>query len=140
MGRILALDYGKKRVGVAVTDMLQITANGLDTIETGKVKDFLISYLEKEEIDCVVVGMPKQMSNQPSEAARYIEPFLRWFESTFPGIRLERMDERFTSKMAERALIEGGVKKIKRRQKELVDKVSAVLILQSYLETLNRDN
>ena len=137
MGRILALDYGKKRVGLAVTDPLKITANGLETVQTSEVKDFLIRYLEREEIECVVVGMPKQMSNLPSEAARYIESFIKWFGSTFPGILLERMDERFTSKMAERALLEGGVKKMKRRDKGLVDKVSAVLILQSYLESRN---
>jgi len=134
LGRILALDYGKKRVGMAVTDPLKITANGLDTLGTKDIKDFLTNYLEKEDVECVVVGMPKQMSNQPSEATRYIEPFVRWFARTFPGIQLERMDERFTSKMAERALIDGGVKRMKRRNKELVDKVSAVLILQSYLE------
>lgn len=134
MGRILALDYGKKRVGMAVTDPLQITANGLDTVHTRDVKDFLIGYLEKEEIDCVVVGEPKQMSNLPSESVRYIDPFITWFSKTFPGTRLDRIDERFTSKMAERAIIDGGVKKMKRREKELVDKVSAVIILQSYLE------
>ena len=139
MGRILAIDYGKKRVGLAVTDPLRITANGLDTVETRNIKDFLIGYLDKEEIDCVVVGLPKQMSNQPSESVRFIDPFITWFGKTFPGIQLDRMDERFTSKMAERAMIDGGVKKMKRRQKDLVDKVSAVIILQSYLETVNRE-
>ena len=139
MGRILALDYGKKRVGMAVTDPLKITANGLETVQTNDVKDFLISYLEREAIECVVVGMPKQMNNRPSEAARYVESFIEWFCNTYPGVRLERMDERFTSKMAERALIEGGVKKMKRRDKGLVDKVSAVLILQSYLASVNRE-
>ena len=140
MGRILALDYGKKRVGIAVTDPLQITANGLDTVDTRNIKDFLTGYLEKEEIDCVVVGQPKQMSNQPSESVRFIDPFIKWFVKTFPGIRLDRMDERFTSKMAQRAMIDGGVKKMKRRQKDLVDKVSAVIILQSYLEIVNRES
>ena len=138
MSRILAIDYGKKRVGMAVTDPLQIIANGLDTVETKDVKDFLTGYIEKEDIECVVVGLPKQMSNLPSEATRYIEPFIKWFSKAFPAIRLERMDERFTSKMAERAIIDGGVKKMKRRDKKLVDKVSAVLILQSYLEYVNR--
>ncbi len=140
MGRILALDYGKKRVGMAVTDTLQITANGLDTVDTRDVKDFLIGYLEREEIDCVVVGEPKQLSNLPSESVRYIDPFITWFGKTFPEVKLDRMDERFTSKMAHRAIIDGGVKKIKRRNKELVDKVSAVIILQSYLEYVNRDS
>ena len=139
MGRILALDYGKKRVGLAVTDPLQITANGLDTVDTRNIKEFLTGYLEKEDIDCVVVGEPKQMSNLPSESVRFIDPFIKWFSKTFPEMRLERMDERFTSKMAERAIIDGGVKKMKRRNKELVDKVSAVIILQSYLEYVNRD-
>jgi len=140
LGRILALDYGKKRVGLAVTDPLQITANGLDTVDTRDIKEFLTSYLEKEDIDCVVVGEPKQMSNQPSESVRFIDPFIKWFSKTFPGMRLERMDERFTSKMAERAIIDGGVKKMKRRNKELVDKVSAILILRSYLDYVNRES
>jgi putative Holliday junction resolvase len=110
LGRILALDYGKKRVGMAVTDPLQITANGLDTVDTREVRNFLVDYLKREEIDCVVVGQPKQLSNHPSESARYIDPFIKWFRETFPGIRLDRMDERFTSKMAERAIIDGGIK------------------------------
>ena len=125
---------------MAVSDPLHITANGLDTMDTGKIKEFLSGYLKREEVDCVVVGLPKQMSNQPSESTRYIEPFITWFRKTFPDIRLDRIDERFTSKMAERAIIEGGVKKMKRREKDLVDKVSAVIILQSYLEYLNRES
>jgi len=140
MGRILALDYGKKRVGMAITDPLQIIANGLNTVNTRDIKDFLIGYLDKEDIECVVVGEPKQLSNQPSESVRYIDPFITWFGKKFPGMRLERMDERFTSKIAERAIIDGGVKKMKRRDKKLVDKVSAVIILQSYLEYVNRES
>jgi len=140
MGRILALDYGKKRVGMAITDPLQIIANGLNTVNTRDIKDFLIGYLDKEDIECVVVGEPKQLSNQPSESVRYIDPFITWFGKKFPGMRLERMDERFTSKIAQRAIIDGGVKKMKRRDKKLVDKVSAVIILQSYLEYVNRES
>ena len=125
---------------MAVTDPLRITANGLDTVDTRNIKDFLIGYLEKEEIDCVVVGEPKQMTNEPSESVRFIDPFINWFAKTFPGIQLDRIDERFTSKMAQRAMIDGGVRKMKRRQKDLVDKVSAVIILQSYLEYKNRES
>ena len=136
MGRILALDYGRKRVGIAVTDPLKITANGLETVATNKIKEFISGYLGKEIIDCLVVGFPTQMNYQVSDAEKYIGPFIRWFSRTYPDIRVERVDERFTSKLAGRALIDGGVKKMDRRNKSLVDKISAVIILQSYLEVL----
>ena len=138
MGRILALDYGKKRVGIAVTDSLRITANGLNTIETNNIKEFIKEYLGKERIDCLVVGYPTQMNYQVSEAEKYITPFISWFSQTYPAIRVERVDERFTSRIAGKAMIEGGVKKKARRDKALVDKISAVIILQSYLEILRQ--
>lgn len=138
MGRILALDYGKKRVGIAVTDSLKITANGLPTVETNNIKDFIIKYLEKERIDCLVVGYPMNMHYQISEAENYIRPFIKWFSKMYPAIRIERVDERFTSRIAGKAMIEGGIKKKARRDKALVDKISAVLILQSYLEILKQ--
>jgi putative Holliday junction resolvase len=134
VGRIMALDYGRKRVGVAVTDPLRIIANGLETVETKKIKEFISVYLAKEQVDCLIVGYPKQMNDQISEAEKYIRPFLKWFEEKYPGIVVERVDERYTSKMAERTMIEGGVKKMARRDKSLVDKISATIILQSYLD------
>jgi putative Holliday junction resolvase len=136
VGRVLALDYGKKRVGIAVSDPLKITANGLDTVETGRLREFLKEYMVKENVECLVVGFPKQMNDQVSEAEKYIAPFLRWFVRTYPDINVERVDERFTSVIAGKTLIDGGAKKMTRRDKSLVDKISAVIILQSYLETL----
>jgi putative Holliday junction resolvase len=136
VGRILALDYGKKRVGVAVSDPLKITANGLDTVETSRLREFIEEYLVREDVECLVVGFPKQMNDKVSEAEKYITPFLKWFANVHPDIRIERMDERFTSLLAGKSLIEGGAKMMARRNKSLVDKISAVIILQSYLETL----
>lgn len=134
MARILSIDYGKKRVGLAVTDPLQIIANRLDTIPTYTIWDFLKEYFEKEKVETVVVGYPKQMNNQASEAVRYINPFLKKFQVQFPGIQLEIFDERFTSKMAFQSMIDGGLGKQKRQDKALVDSISATIILQGYLE------
>jgi len=133
LGRVLALDYGKKRVGVAVTDPLKITANGLTTVDTRHIKEFISDYIAKEQIECLIVGQPIQMNYQISEAEKYIEPFLKWFRDKYPEIRIERIDERYTSKMAHKAMIEGGMRKMARRDKAMVDKISAVIILQSYL-------
>jgi len=135
LGRILALDYGRKRVGVAVSDPLEITANGLETLDVKNVRDFIRSFLEKEEVDCLVIGYPKQMNNLPSEASQYVDGFLKWFNREYPDLKVEKVDERFTSRMAQKAMIDGGVKKSDRQNKYLVDKVSAVLILQSYLDS-----
>lgn len=134
MGRILALDYGRKRTGVAVTDPLQMIANGLDTIETHKLEAFLSDYMARNEVETIVVGMPKQMNNEVSESYTYIKPFVEKISKKYPLIKIEMVDERFTSKLAMRAMIDGGVKKSDRRNKGLVDKVSATIILQSYLE------
>jgi putative holliday junction resolvase len=134
LGRILALDYGRKRVGVAVTDPLQIIANGLDAIPSISIIDFLENYFEKESIDLVVIGYPKQMNNNPSESVPFIDQFIKSFEKSFPERKYYLMDERFTSKMASKAMIDGGVKKMKRQNKWMIDKVSATIILQSYLE------
>ena len=135
MGRLLCLDYGRKRVGVAVTDPLKIIASGLETIPTHQIRDYLRSYIAGESVECLVVGYPKTVRNEPSEAVQYIDPFVKWFRGEFPSIPVDLHDERFTSKMAERSLIEAGVPKMARRDKSLIDKVSASLILQSYLET-----
>lgn len=134
MGRILAIDYGKKRTGIAVTDPMQIIANRLTTIPTHTLWDFLDDYFNKEEVEIVVVGYPRQMNNEASEAVRYINPFLKKFEKVYPAIQLELIDERFTSKLAFQAMLDGGVKKQKRQDKAMVDAVSATIILQNYLE------
>ncbi len=140
MGRIMAIDYGRKRVGIAVTDPLQLIAGGLTTVHSSKVIDFLQDYLGKEEVDCIVVGLPTDMDNKPSEASRYIEPFVRHLSKRYPHIPIERMDERFTSRMAFQTMIDAGLKRKARQNKELVDTISATIILQSYMEqTLKRN-
>ena len=134
MARILSIDYGKKRVGIAVTDPAQIIANRLTTVATHTIWDFLKEYFEKEQVETVVVGYPRQMNNQPSESVRFINPFLKKFQNVFPKIKLELFDERFTSKMAFQTMIDGGLKKKKRQDKAMVDSLSATIILQNYLE------
>jgi putative holliday junction resolvase len=134
MTRIMAIDYGSKRVGIAVTDAQQIIATGLTTVHSKDVIDFLKQYLEKEEVSCIVVGEPKRMNNEPSDSARFIEPFVMHLKRTFPTIKVERMDERFTSKMAFQTMIDSGLKKKARQNKELIDEISATIILQSYLQ------
>ncbi len=134
MARILAIDCGQKRVGVAVTDPLQIIANGLETVNSRDIIDYLARYFEKEDVELVIIGYPKQMNNSPSEAVRYVNEFIRKFEKKFPDKDFFLMDERYTSKMAIQTMINGGVKKQQRRNKSLVDKISATILLQSYLE------
>lgn len=134
MGRILAIDYGKKRVGIAVTDPLQMIANRLTTVPSHEIWTFLKNYFSKESVEKVIVGYPVQMNNQPSEAVQYINPFLKNFQKEFPDMPLEQVDERFTSKMAFQTMIDAGVKKKDRQNKETIDAVSATIILQSYLE------
>ena len=134
MARILAIDYGRKRTGIAVSDPLQIIANRLTTIPTHNIWEFLEKYFQNEEVEIVVVGYPKQMNNEASEAVKYINPFLKKFRIKYPGIKLEILDERFTSKMAFQTMIDGGLKKQKRQDKALIDSISATIILQSYME------
>lgn len=133
MARIMAIDYGSKRVGIAVTDPFQIIATGLTTIHSKDLIEFLKKYVLKEEVECIVVGEPKRLNNEPSDSARFIEPFVLHLKRTFPGIKVERMDERFTSKMAFQTMIDSGLKKKARQNKELVDEISATIILQSYM-------
>ena len=135
MGRILAIDYGQKRVGLAVTDMLHITANGLDTVLVNDVLDYLQKYIAKEPVERFVVGLPTQLNGQESESMQYIRPFVTGLKRKFPDIEVVYVDERFTSVLAHRAMLEGGLKKKARQNKELVDKISATIILQSYLES-----
>jgi len=133
MGRILALDFGKKRTGIAVTDELQIIASGLTTVETKELMEFLKDYVSKEKVELFLVGEPKQMDYSESESEAIIKPFLKKLEKEFPNIPIERVDERFTSKMAFQTMIDSGMKKGKRKNKALVDEISATIILQSYL-------
>ena len=137
MGRILAIDYGQKRVGLAVTDILHISASGLDTVLVHEVLDYLSNYIAKEPVEKFVIGLPKQMNGQESESMRYIRPFAIGLKRRFPDIELVYSDERFTSVLAHKAMLEGGLKKKNRQNKELVDKISAIIILQSYLESQN---
>lgn len=130
----MAIDYGSKRVGIAVTDALQIISTGLTTVHSKDLIEFLKNYLAKEDVECIVVGEPKRMNNEPSDSARFVEPFVMHLKRTFPKIKVERMDERFTSKMAFQTMIDSGLKKMDRRNKELVDEISATIILQSYME------
>ena len=134
MGRILAIDYGRKRVGLAVTDPLKIIANALKTVHSKDIWDFLKEYLEQEDVECIIVGYPKQMNNQPSEAVRFINPFLKRLTKLYPEMEIKLVDERFTSKMAHQTMIDAGLKKKARQNKALVDTISATIILQSYLE------
>jgi putative holliday junction resolvase len=134
MGRIVAIDYGQKRVGLAVTDEFKIIATSLATVPAAELMEYLRDYLSRNEVELFVVGEPKQMNNQPSESARFIEPFLRRLKTEFPGIPVARADERFTSRMAVQAIRDSGAKKKTRQDKSLVDTVSATIILQSYLE------
>jgi len=134
MGRILAIDYGQKRVGLAVSDPLQIIANKLTTVRTHDLMDFLSNYFSSEQVDVVVVGYPVTLQNEASESVRYINPFLKQFQKKFPDIKLEQFDERFTSKMAFQTMIDAGLKRKDRQDKALVDAVSATIILQGYME------
>ena len=133
MGRILAIDFGEKRTGIAVTDELQIIASGLTTVETPELLTFLSEYTSKENVELFIVGKPKQMNNEDSESETYILPFLEKLSKKFPNIPIYREDERFTSKIAFQTMIDSGLKKKQRRNKALVDEISATIILQSYL-------
>lgn len=134
MGRILAFDYGRKRIGLAVTDPMQIIASPLTTVGTSEIESFLQDYLKKEFVDEFVIGYPVQLNNKPSDSVKYIDPFLKRLGKLFPEKPVHLVDERFTSKIALRAIIDGGVKKKDRRDKKLADKISASLILQAFLE------
>ncbi|PCJ98361.1 MAG: Holliday junction resolvase RuvX [Flavobacteriaceae bacterium] len=134
MSRIVALDFGKVRTGIAVTDEMQIIASGLTTVATKELLAFLEKYVAEESVERFVVGEPKQMDNTPSESEVLILPFLKKLKKAFPEIPIERQDERFTSKMAFQTMLDGGLKKNQRRNKALVDEISATIILQSYME------
>ena len=134
MKRLVGIDYGKKRVGVAVSDPLMIFASPLETVPTANIINYLKTYTSKEEVEKFVVGYPVNMDNRPSEAAQYVDVFLKQLRKAFPQIPVELEDERFTSVLAFQSLIDSGVKKMDRRDKSAVDKVSAALILQTYMD------
>ena len=136
MGRILALDYGKKRTGVAVSDPMQIIANALETVPTAQLMPYLEQYLARESVDTIVVGKPTRMDGTPSESFAWIEPFVERLRGKFPAVEVVYWDERFTSVLAHRAMIDGGVKKMARRDKAMVDRISATIILQGYMENM----
>jgi putative holliday junction resolvase len=138
MGRIIGIDYGLKRIGLAVTDPLQIFASPLITVSPAEFDDFIKNYLKTDKVDAFVVGYPVQMNNQPSESVIYINPFIKKLKKNYPEIHIHLADERFTSQMALRTMIDGGVKKKDRQDKSMVDKISASIILQSFLD--NRSN
>lgn len=135
MGRLIGIDYGKKRVGIAVTDPGQMIASGLTTVGSHEVLEFLKTYMVNEEVDKFIVGEPKQMNNEPSESAEFVNAFVTGLKRKFPDIPVIMVDERFTSKMAKRAMIDGGMKKKQRQNKAMVDSISAALILQSFMES-----
>lgn len=135
MGRILAIDYGRKRTGLAVTDILRITANPLLTIETKELMKWLTDYFAKEPVDEVVIGHPTQLNGEDSESMNYIRPFMGVFKKNFPDKPITMYDERFTSVLAYRAMIDGGMKRKARQNKAVVDKIAACIILEDYLDS-----
>ena len=135
MARILAIDYGKKRTGLAVSDELQLIAGGLTTVATATLVDYLLDYVRREPVERIIVGQPKQMDNTPSENMCRIGPFVNRLRKLLPDIPVEYHDERFTSVLAHQAILASGIGKMARRNKELVDEISATIILQSYMES-----
>ena len=133
MSKILAMDYGEKRIGIAVTDEMQIIASGLTTVPTKEIFKFLENYLKEENVELFLIGEPKQMNNTASESEKLITPFIHKLKNQFSQIPIKRVDERFTSKMAFQTMIDSGLKKNQRKNKALIDEISATLILQSYL-------
>tara|TARA_B100001013_G_C24514342_1_gene404320 strand:- start:266 stop:679 length:414 start_codon:yes stop_codon:yes gene_type:complete len=137
VAKALGIDYGKKRVGIAISDSLQIIASALTTIDTPNIFTFLKDLLEKEEIDCFVIGEPKNLDGTPTDSTVITKEFVAKLSKKYPHISIKRIDERFTSKIAKQSILDAGIKKMKRRDKALVDKVSAAIILQSYLDANN---
>lgn len=135
MGRIVALDIGRKRTGIAATDPLQLIANGVATVPTHQVPEYLVEYTRHETVELLVIGQPVDMHNEPSEATRFIEPIVNRIVKLLPKLQIVRHDERFTSRLAHRAMLEGGLGRMQRRDKALVDKISATIILQSYMQS-----
>jgi len=138
MGRIIGIDYGSKRIGLAVTDPLQIFASPLTTVSPADFDNFIKAYIKTDKVDAFVIGYPVQMNNQPSASVSYINPFIKKLKKEYPEIHIYLADERFTSQMALRTMIDGGVKKKDRQDKSMVDKISASIILQSFLDNRSK--
>ena len=134
----MALDLGRKRCGIAVTDPLQIIANGLTTVASAKLPEFVVDYLKQEDVECIVIGEPKDMKNNPSDCSKYVDPIVNRLKKLLPGMKIVRYDERFTSVMAHQTMIDAGLSKSKRQDKELVDTIAATIILQSYMSSIQR--
>ncbi len=134
MARLLAIDYGRKRSGIAVSDSLQIITNGLTTVPSHTLISFLKDYVAKESVELIIIGLPRQMNYEESESMQYIKPFVKRLQKEIPDIPVEYSDERFTSQMAHQTMIDGGLKKKQRQNKALVDEISATIILQGYME------
>lgn len=137
MGRILAVDYGQKRIGLAVTDELKIAAHALDTVAVKDIHDYIRNYVKQNDVEIIVVGLPVTLDNQASESTPFVENFVNWLSNEFPQIPVKRIDERFTSKMAFQTMIDSGISKKARKDKSLIDKISATIILQSFLDSIN---
>lgn len=135
MGRLISIDFGRRRCGIAVTDPLRIIANGLTTVDTPKLIEFIKNYLAAEGADKVIVGLPKNLNGQPSESMRYLEPVINRLRKEIAPVEIEFFDERFTSVLAHRAMIDGGMKKMDRRNKAIVDEISASILLNDYLSS-----
>lgn len=135
MSRILAIDYGRKRTGIAVTDIMQIIAGGLTTVTTNELLEFILRYIKEEPVERIIIGLPRQMNNEVSESMQYIKPFVNNLKKKIPDMIIEFVDERFTSVLAHRTMLEAGLKKKDRQNKALVDEISATIILQTYLES-----
>ena len=136
MGRILGIDYGRKRTGIAVTDPLKIVAGNLETVPTHTLMQYIKDYVAREQVECIVVGKPTQLNGQPSESMKYIEPFVSRLHKEFPDMPVVMYDERFTSTIAHQAMIDGGMKKSDRRDKSRVDAIAATIILNDYLQSI----
>ncbi len=141
MGRLLAIDYGRRRCGIAVTDTMQICANGLTTVATGELIDWVLSYIGQEPVDAIIVGEPRDMKGNPSDSQRYITPGINRLRKLLPaGVPIVFHDERFTTVLAHKSMLAGGMKKMARRDKAIVDEISATIILNDYLSSLNYRN
>jgi putative holliday junction resolvase len=138
LGRILAIDYGRKRCGIAVTDTLQLIATGLTTVGAAELLDFLKKYIQKEPVEAFVIGHARQMDATDSESMKFVYPFIKKLKEHFPSVPVNMVDERFTSKIAQQTMIDGGLRKKQRQDKALIDTISATIILQSFLEQQNR--
>lgn len=135
MGRLLAIDYGRRRCGIAVTDPLRIVATGLTTVATAGLNEFVKKYMAEEQVDAIIVGLPRTVQGEESESMRYIRPGIQRLRQALPGVKVEFFDERFTSVLAHRSMLDSGMKKMQRRDKAVVDEIAATIILNDYLQS-----